>query len=349
MDVLGIDIGFGFTKACNSKEHLMFKSIFGDAVDIQFQSDFGNGSHTNNLHVTIDDRAYFVGDYAEKQSNLRQYTLNQEKLLTDFVKVLSLTVAGKLGENGETLNVVSGLPVASFKEYHKRFAEILTGQHEITFHRHDGSMVSRQIFIRKILMMPQPLGSFFNLLMDDNGKITNANFAKQKIGVIDIGFRTTDITIFDNLQIIERASRTTDTGISKIFQAIANRIQKESGINVELYRLYDAVQSGNIKLRGQKYNIKEIRDTVFSQEAETIATDVERLWADDWDIDAVILSGGGSMEPCKYLPPLIPSHVIPMDQNTDARLNNVSGYLKYGKYVWEKSGPASPASADTEE
>jgi hypothetical protein len=134
MDVLGIDIGFGFTKACNSNEHLMFKSIFGDAVDIQFQSDFGNGSQNNNLHVTI-------------------------------------------------------------KEYHKRFAEILTGQHEITFHRHDGSMVNRQIFIRKILMMPQPLGSFFNLLMDDNGKITNADFAKQKIGVIDIGFRTTDITM----------------------------------------------------------------------------------------------------------------------------------------------------------
>jgi plasmid segregation protein ParM len=210
-------------------------------------------------------------------------------------------------------------------------------------------MVNRQIFIRKILMMPQPLGSFFNLLMDDNGKITNVDFAKQKIGVIDIGFRTTDITIFDNLHIIERASRTTDTGISKIFQAIANRIQKESGINVELYRLYDAVQSGNIKLRGQKYNIKEIRDTVFSQEAETIATDVERLWTDDWDIDAVILSGGGSMELCKYLQPLISSHVIPMDQNTDARLNNVSGYLKYGKYVWGKSGPASSASADTED
>ena len=36
MEVLRIDIGFGFTKATDGKETVIFKSIFGDASEIQF-------------------------------------------------------------------------------------------------------------------------------------------------------------------------------------------------------------------------------------------------------------------------------------------------------------------------
>jgi len=338
MEVLGIDIGFGFTKASNGKEFVMFKSIYGEAVDIQFRSDFGNNSFTNNLHVTIDDKSYFVGDFAEQQSNVRQFTLDQEKLLSDFVKILALTVAGKFSDRETPLNVVSGLPVAYFKENNKRFAKILTGQHNIIYHKPDGSEVTRRVYIKKVRMMPQPLGSFFNLLMDENGKITNMELTKQKIGVIDIGFRTTDFTIFDHLRYIDRGSATMDTGISKIFRVIANRLQEKSGISVELFRLYNAVESGIIKMRGQEYNISKIRDQVFAQSAEIIANDIDRLWSDDWDIDAIILTGGGCTELAKHLQPLISGNVIPVEKGIDARLNNVQGYYKYGRYIWGESG-----------
>ncbi len=65
MQILGIDIGFGFTKASNGKEFLMFKSLLGDAAEINFISDFGGNSFVDNLHVTIEDNSYFVGDFAE--------------------------------------------------------------------------------------------------------------------------------------------------------------------------------------------------------------------------------------------------------------------------------------------
>ncbi len=64
MDVLGIDIGFGFTKASNGKDVIMFKSILGEASDIQFWSNFDKKALTSGLHVTIDDSTYFVGDFA---------------------------------------------------------------------------------------------------------------------------------------------------------------------------------------------------------------------------------------------------------------------------------------------
>ncbi len=343
MQVLGIDIGFGFTKATNGKDTLIFKSIFGEDADIQFWADFGKDTPTDHIHVTIDGKSYFIGDLAEQQSSVLHFTLDQEKLITDFVKILSLTVAGMfLNDQGGMINVpinlVSGLPIGFFKQNHERFPELLTGHHRITYHSHDGQETTKEIYSNKVRMLPQPLGSVLNLLMDDNGKITNRTLANQKVGVVDIGFRTTDFTILDRLRYIDRGSRTMETGISKAFSVIANKLREKCGINVELYRLYNAAEAGSIKMRGHGFNFVKIRDQVYSQLATSIANDIDRLWADDWDIDAIILTGGGCRDLIQYLQPNITGNIIPVDFNVDPRLNNVLGYIKYGQYVWGESG-----------
>ena len=351
MHVLGIDIGFGFTKATNGNDTFIFKSIFGEDADIQFWADFGEDTPTDHIHVTIDGKSYFIGDLAEQQSSVLHFTLDQEKLITDFVKILALTVAGlfldKGGPINVPLNVVSGLPIGFFKQNHKRFNDLLSGHHRITYHSHDGQENTKELYINKVRMLPQPLGSVLNLIMDDNGKITNKELANQKLGVVDIGFRTTDFTILDHLRYIDRGSRTMETGISKGFSVIANKLREKCGVNVELYRLYNAAEAGAIKMRGHGFNFAKIRDQVYSQLAASIASDIDRLWADDWDIDAIILTGGGCRELAQYLQPQITGNILPVDPGLDPRLNNVLGYIKYGQYVWGEAGDES-AFAESE-
>lgn len=348
MEVLGIDIGFGFTKATNGKETFIFKSIFGDASEIQFWADFGDSIPTDHIHVTIDGKSYFVGDLAEQQSNVLNFTLDQERLITDYVRILALTVAGLFLKNNTPINVpinvVSGLPIGYFKQNHERFNEILTGHHSVTYHSYNGEKTTREIYINKVRMLPQPLGSILNCLMDDSGKIINDELANQKVGVVDIGFRTTDFTILDNLRYIDRGSRTFDNGISKGFGVISNKLREKCGVSVELYRLYKAAEEGTIKMRGHGFSFEKIRDQVYSQLASTIANDLDRLWADDWDIDSIILTGGGCRELATYLHPLITGNVIPIDSNVDPRLNNVLGYAKYGKYIWGEAVTENPTA-----
>jgi len=361
MEVLGIDIGFGFTKATDGKKTVIFKSIFGDATDIQFWADFGDSEPTDHIHVSVDGKSYFIGDLAEQQSSVLNFTLDQERLITDYVRVLALTVAGmfstKEGPINRTVNVVSGLPIGYYKQNHERFSEILSGHHSVTYHSHDGQETTKEIYINKVHMLPQPLGSMLNLLMNDQGKIIDDELANQKVGIVDIGFRTTDFTILDHLRYIDRGSRTMDVGISKAFSVISNKLREKCGVSVELFRLYRAAESGSIKMRGHGFSFSKIRDQVYSQLAGSIANDIDRLWSDDWDIDTIILSGGGCRELARYLQPLITGNVRPVDSATDARLNNVIGYLKYGRYVWgehkgdplasepeEKSDPADPES-----
>lgn len=356
MEVLGIDIGFGFTKATNGKDTLIFKSLFGDANDLQFWMDFGSQSASDFYHVTVDGKSYFIGDLAEQQSNVLNFTLDQEKLISEFVKILALTAAGVFLKKGSPINVpiniVSGLPIGYFKHNHERFNEILTGHHQVTYHQPDGKNTVKEIYINKVRMLPQPLGSILNLLMDDNGRIANAELAKQKIGVVDIGFRTTDFTIMDRLRYIDRGSRTMDTGISKAFGIISNKLREKCGVGVQLYRLYQAVESGLIKMKGHGLNFSKIKDQVYTQLATNIANDIDRLWAEDWDIDTIVLTGGGSMALAPYLQPLIDGNVRPLINEVDARLNNVMGYHKYARYAWSETAtdnhqvPPVPVTAE---
>ncbi len=342
MQILGIDVGFGFTKATNGKDTFIFKSIFGEDADIQFWADFGDDTPTDHIHVTIDGKSYFIGDLAEQQSSVLHFTLDQEKLITDYVKILSLAVAGMFLDKGGAINVpinlVSGLPIGFFKQNHERFNELLAGHHSVTFHSQNGQETTKELHINKVRMLPQPLGSVLNLLMDDNGKIVNKTLANQKIGVVDIGFRTTDFTILDRLRYIDRGSRTMETGIAKGFSVIANKLREKCGVSVELYRLYNAAETGSIKMRGNRVNFVKIRDEVYSQLAASIANDIDRLWAADWDIDAIILTGGGCRDLAQYLRPQITGNIIPVEANRDPRLNNVLGYIKYGQSVWGEAG-----------
>ncbi len=350
MEIFGIDVGFGFTKATDGKEFAIFKSLLGEATDIQFQMNLGNRKLADNLHVTIDGQDYFVGDFADQQSNVRQFTLDQEKLISEFVKILALTGLGNLTDKYVPINVVSGLPVSYYKNYHKRFIKTLKGHHEIVYHRPDGTNVSRRLNVNKIRMMPQPLGSIFNFLLDENGTMINKELAKQKIGVVDIGFQTTDFCVFDHLRYVERGSSTTDTGISKCFGVIAKKLRAECGVSVELYRMYNAVETGSIKIKGKEYNITNLRDQVYAHAAGIIATDINRLWSDDWDIDTIIMTGGGSIELGRFLQPLMEGNVMSLNDNIDARLNNVQGYLKYGKFEWgqHRSEPAQTSAPAAE-
>ena len=344
MDVVGVDIGFGFTKATDGKEFVLFKSVLGEATDIRFRLPIVKSEAGPCMHVEMEGRAYFVGDFAEQHSDTREFTLDQEKLLTEFSKVLTMTAISNLSDSYANVNVVTGLPIGFYKEYNQRLMKMLKGIHEITFHNSDGTSESKRVNINNLKILPQPLGSFLNLLMNEYGKFTNRELAKQKIGIIDIGFRTTDCCIFQGLEFVQRGSSTSDTGISESFSVIAKKLREESNVDIELYRLYKAIETGLIKIRGKEYNISKLRDKVFEHSASIIANDIARLWADDWDIDLIIISGGGAMELTKYLQPLIAGNVMPVETNIDARLNNVQGYLKYARYLW--GNVESPAESE---
>lgn len=336
MGVVAIDIGFGYTKATDGKKEIIFKSILGEATEIQFQEELFPRKKQELLSINVNGKNYFVGDLAERQSNVRLFTLDQSQFIAHFAKVLALVSLGNLLENFENVNIVTGLPVGYYKQFRDALASNLLGEHKFTLMKSTGEEIEKNITVSKVRIIPQPYGSLLNVFLDDDGRVKNPDFFKQKIGVIDIGFRTTDYIISDKLQYSERGSKTTDNGIAKAFSVIANKLREKSGVNIEIFRLYEYLSRGTVRIKGKEYDLTGVKEQFLQQLAAQIASDAERFWVDDWDMDGILISGGGGALLEKYLAPLLPSASLVFNPHEDGRFFNVKGYLKYGKSLWFK-------------
>jgi len=342
VEILGIDIGFGFTKASNGQESLVFKSVLGEATDIQFREPVLAGAEPEeHLQVEVDGKSYFIGELAERQSNVRFFTLDQAQFIARFAKILALTAAARLVGNFLPVNLVTGLPIGCYRHHKDELANILQGEHQVVLVDGSGKRQEKTININKVRVIPQPFGSMFNLMLSDLGEVSDRSLVKEKIGLIDVGFRTSDYTIADQMRYSERGSRTTDSGIARAFNVIASKLREKSGVNVELYRLYNAVEKGSIKIRGKEYELEELTEQVFAQLATAVANEVDRLWVDDWDIDRMVITGGGGAVLARHLQPLLKGEVQAIDPARDARLFNVLGYRKFGRHLWARG--AAPA------
>lgn len=345
MEILGIDIGFGFTKATSGKQNLIFKSVLGESTDIQFREEMlvADPAGEEHLQVEVDGKSYFIGELAERQSNVRFFTLDQAQFIGKFAKVLALTAAARMVKGFVPINLVTGLPIGSYRKHKDELARLLLGEHKVVLIDADGKREEKSISINKVRVIPQPFGSLFNVMLNDLGELGDKRLVRDKIGLIDVGFRTCDYTISDKMRYSERGSRTTDSGIARAFNVIATKLREKSGINIELYRLYDAIDEGRIKIRGKVYELKPQTDQVFSQLATAVANEVDRLWVDDWDIDTMIITGGGGAVLGRYLKPLLNGEVMELDPGIDMRMYNVDGYRKFGRHLWAKG--EAPASA----
>ncbi|UCF30727.1 MAG: ParM/StbA family protein [bacterium] len=334
MLMAGVDVGFGFTKASSGETSVLFKSIVGEAQPRNLGDRFFDGMGLEGVHITLNDRSYFVGELAESESRVRQFTLDQAQMVAHQFKVLSLAALSRVAASRVPVNVVTGLPVGYYVEFKDRLAESLKGEHSLVLHE-DGQANEVALSVNRVKVIPQPYGSLVDHLFRDDGTLMRQDVARQKIGIVDIGFKTTDFTVCRGLQHSERGSRTTDTGMAKAFQFIAEALHEMSGINVEIYRLFGAVQQGSIKIRGAEYDISKVKDEVFSRLAAAVVNEMERVWVDDWDLDLVLLAGGGGEALYEYLKPMVRGQLDLLQTREDPRMANVYGYLKYGKYYYD--------------
>jgi plasmid segregation protein ParM len=332
--VIGLDVGFGFTKATNGRETQVFKSVVGDAAEPTFSEQLLPGRATPGRHLSINGETFYTGELAEQQSRGRGFTLDPTQFLAKYARTLAVSACAPMVDGTEPVRIVTGLPISFFRRHKDHLTQVLQQKHVTTLIKPNGEKEERTLNVERVRVIPQPFGSLFNLMLNDLGKAASQRFVTEKIGVIDVGFRTADYAISDRTRYSERGSQSSDSGIAVAFTAIANALHEKSGITLELYRLYDAVTRGTIKIKGKRYDITAPVKQAFTALATKIATEVNRLWADDWDVDAIVITGGGGSVLAPHLQPLLEGEVIPVPADQDARLNNVTGYYKYGQHLW---------------
>ncbi len=338
---VGIDLGYGFLKATNGSRDVVLPSVVGLGADLAYRSELSlYTQEEDNLVVEIDGDRYFVGTLAARQSEIAARSLAENRPGDWSARVLFLTALGLVidGPTGHA-NIVTGLPPAHYRLYRDALVDIMLGEHRVVLHGGPRPL-EKSIVVENVRVVPQPFGTVFDLFLDRSGTVQQPDLAASRVGVIDIGFRTTDLVVADHLDYVERLSVTTTTGLGTAYALIADALQRDFGLTRETYELDAIVLSGRLRSGGKVQDITPLRNDAFREVARKIITEVESVWQKD-DLDVVYVTGGGGQALAGFLLDAVPNAALA----PAAQAANVHGYWKLSNKLFGTTGAFNPSLA----
>lgn len=298
---VGIDIGYGFVKATDGYRDVVFPSVVGLGQDLTYLSELTlYVAEEDNLVVELEGTRYFVGGLAIRQSEMALRSLVENRPGDINARVLYVTALGLLAQgDNEHFNVVTGLPPSYYLAYKDELARVLAGTHKVAFVR-GHKRVEKTLQVDHVRVVPQPFGTVFYLLLDNAGNVSGRELAQGRIGIIDIGFRTSDFVVADKLEYIDRLSFSSTTALATAYSLISDALRRTYKISRESYELDPAVVEGKIRVGGKVHDITDIREEAFRKVAGKVITEINSVW-DKYSLDAIYVTGGGGQALFPYL------------------------------------------------
>ena len=327
--IRAVDLGFGAVKAISSARQVEFPSAIGTFRPIRFTSGMEGKDLQDRLCVEFEGKRYFVGSIAYLQSNPRA-TMNKERFTSSEGLALLMAALALLSTNqAEEVKLIAGLPVNDFAELKTQYREALLGQHYIQLTNPEGKEGKFYRFdIDDVKILPQPMGSLFDAVLDDAGQLADKSLAGGRLACLDIGKHTTDLALVDALSFVDKSSTSyNDLGLFESLKEISLAL-KGAGYDIPLDNLEPYIR-GSKTLPG----LPQIKEQAFAALAERIVSRVINTWPDLWSFDRVYISGGGAEVIGSYI-----AEALETDKtiiNANATMTNCRGFYKYGQRVFK--------------
>ncbi len=287
---IGIDIGYGFTKAINeSGEKLIFPSLVAPAGHDTLSEIF---SQTEEYRVKINgyyNNELLVGEAAKHSFAVTQ-VLNKEKP-AELHDPLVLTCASLLGHNNPELTIGVGLPLAYYASQKNKLQDRLNKLASYI------NINGKDYSIAKITARVFPQGA--GVLLASNGLPS-----KGYIGVIDPGTYTTEFLLFEMRKgqpvPIHEACGSVEVGSNLVYTAVAHEFQVQTGsplpIGMEEKITLQALASETVKYYERDYSFTDIAYSARNNVAIAISQKVLAAWGNRTGyIGRTYLAGGGTL------------------------------------------------------
>jgi len=342
--VIAADFGYGMTKTFNGRSHKGVASMVGEPKQINFKTEFKKGEAAmEDLHyisTEINGERRFIGDFALRQSPVVFKAMDKNKIMYKDTMYLMKVSTALVVEDGMDVQLITGLPVAHYNEENKqKFSEILMGAHTVKFDwDRDGSYKHAVNFnIVEVKVIPQPMGTFFDYLLTSSGEVNKENIddnvlqclTQGSVAIIDVGYGTTDFCVVRDLEYIEKSSGSLDKAMGTVFEMIANSLVQESGVTIPPHVLTDTtLKRGTIAIEGKTYNLNDVKERAIQSVFEEISLSIKAAWRSEYQIDAFIFTGGGSIAMHDLFANRFGNNGVVLFPKSPV-FSNVMGYWKY--------------------
>ena len=286
--ILSVDIGYGYTKGIGPDGlRFSFPSVTGTAEEISFATDLIRGGEVHP--VTHGDRSFFYGEQALLQSRIQSAIFDRSRVHDRTYKMLfigALVEMSRLAPDTARIQVVTGLPVGFFgdrAEVVKSFEGVyrITTDHAI------------KLAVESVFVVPQPFGSLFRELLNDQGKIVQSDIERGRLGIIDVGTYTTDFVVSDDLRYVQRISGSIPIGWNEVTSRVQQALGDLHRLELMPHEVDRAVQAGEVRVRGEPVPLQPLIEPAMADIQTAVIARARDLWGEGAQLDMILVSGGG--------------------------------------------------------
>ena len=269
--IIGLDIGRGYVKTYskfNGEEYVsIFNSVYGNG-----RSGIDYGSWNNAIALEIDKNLYFFGELAIKECMNNNTNIKDEKT-TEIAEKLLIAALNQVGKT-KNIKIMLGVPNRLFNK--RTRAEIIEKYKGKTYKFKDNiSGENKEFYIADIEILRE---SDSALLYLERGQIN-----KKPIGLITVGYRTTELTYFDpRFQFIDMKSTSIPTGQKDVNEEVRRKLEKE--------RIYKNAAEIDIS-----HNYDDKKALGYSMIENKIEEELDGLWVNIGEMEKIYICGGTSM------------------------------------------------------
>jgi len=312
--IIGIDLGFGFCKVFSDNGIHIFPSVIGPCDDAAMKVSGLKNPAFEHETVFLDNRRYLIGESAIKYAGRVYLAREKDWMETSTYRCLlyhSLRLAEVYSNTHapEDIVIATGLPVTHYRSCRGKLVELIK------------KMAHPDISVKVTL---QPLGSYFDYFLDDNGVVLDRELISGRIGIIDIGFYTTDYVTVEDLDLVKNLLDTSEGGMSSVYQDIARDIYSVYGVKKEVHEVEKVLRDGYVKVYGEKKDVADLVRPRLDSFANEIESTARVLWKDGAGIDRILVTGGGAEALKSYLDFYKHTVFVP-----ESQIANVRGYVKF--------------------
>ncbi len=294
--LVSFDLGNGFTKFVSSSGEGHFPSVF--ALE-EPGIDFDGLAAADDFVISFEGETYAIGWSARRLGNIPRRTLDRTRVLDSEYRVLFAAALAASCSQGAIIQPVLSLPI-SWYDRRDQVKPHLAGEWQIAY---KGRTMKFIVPIELIRVIPEGFGSICSRALDRNGRVNGNGLLHMTVGVVDIGTKTTDLSMFEGLQIVPAKTDGYDIGLSQVYNIMARMAEREMGHRFTIEQLDDVMNGEQLYLGPTEITSQalEWKHQALLQVARSIAGHIKTLWSGGDDVRALLLTGGGSLHLYQYL------------------------------------------------
>lgn len=333
VQTVGLDIGYGVTKAICGDNVVMFPSVMSHAREIKFNADQTAAKYAGD-QIADDDGQWFIGDLALSQAKkgelikLRGRTADEATIGNVFRVRLAKVALGKLFpdyHNGEAVHIriATGLPVDHMGGAAALKAALI-GQHPIN--TDTANFVAN---VTEVMVMPQPYGTIYANTLTSTGDLNPCHTAI-KTGVIDVGTYTIDAALDDDGEYIDAESGSAESGVFTAQERIKEAVNRDYGFIPKQKFVEAVLKTACISVRGAapvSYADEVERALAPLRDATLVL--MNDKWSTGDEVDIIYVSGGGAELVFNDIKAAYPQAKLV----ENAQLANAIGYQNYARFA----------------